>query len=106
MTIFELVILVRGTAIDFGVNPSVAERMAMLESRFDPSAVGRHGELGLYQVKIPAMTWALKGLGIAHDWAHSDPRLDPALNTRAAMYIVAQGYERWFTTWAMAQKGA
>lgn len=42
--------LIDEAAVEYGVAPAYLERVAWCESRFDPSAVGAAGEIGLFQL--------------------------------------------------------
>ncbi len=50
MTTTTIVALIMSMAPMFNVEPKVALAVAAIESSFNANAVGRHGEIGLYQI--------------------------------------------------------
>jgi Transglycosylase SLT domain len=43
--------IIIGEAIRQGLNPDIALAVAQVESKFKPNAIGRAGEIGLFQIK-------------------------------------------------------
>jgi soluble lytic murein transglycosylase len=88
---FDGAIRAAGTA--YGVDPELLRAMIWRESRFDPGAVGKAGEIGLMQVTP----------GAAAEWAAAENRsrpsrqdlLDPKTNTRAGAWYVGRAIRRW-----------
>ena len=76
-----------------GVDPQLLWAIAWRESRFDPGALGKSGEVGLMQVTLQA----------AGEWAAAEGRaaparhelLDPKTNTRAGAWYIARAIRRW-----------
>ncbi|MBM4154602.1 MAG: lytic transglycosylase domain-containing protein [Lentisphaerae bacterium] len=80
-----------GTA--HNVDPDLLRAIAWKESRFDPGALGKAGEVGLMQVTSVA----------AADWAAAEKRpkpsrhelLDPRTNVRAGAWYIGRAIRRW-----------
>jgi soluble lytic murein transglycosylase len=79
----------------YSLDPALIRAVIWRESRFDPSARGRAGELGLMQIREPAaMEWAAAEHIKSFD--HADC-LDPATNVMAGAYYlktVSRHYSR------------
>ena len=77
----------------YGVDPELLRAIAWRESRFNPGALGKAGEVGLMQVTP----------GAASEWAASENRpnpsrhdlLDPRTNTRAGAWYIGRAIRRW-----------
>lgn len=68
----------------YSMDPLFLMAVIRHESRFNPDALGRHGEIGLMQIKPSTARWVLSRRGIS---APSETRLrdllkDPAMNIR------------------------
>jgi len=77
----------------YGVDPALVKAVVWRESRFDATAVGRVGELGLMQITEPtALEWA--GEESVANFEHT-LLLDPALNTRCGTWYLAKLLRRY-----------
>lgn len=91
---YDALILAAGR--QYGVEPALIKAVAWQESRFNPRAHGRRGELGLMQIRP----------GAASDWARAEGRLgpaqaellDPALNTQVGAWYLARLLRRYQQT--------
>lgn len=74
------------TAAGYGWEWPTVERIVQCESSWNPRAVGRQGELGLFQLMPRYHAWRFRG----GDWR------DPAVNARAALGLrIEQGWRPW-----------
>ncbi|OGV50603.1 MAG: hypothetical protein A2X49_12455 [Lentisphaerae bacterium GWF2_52_8] len=75
------------------IDPLLIKALIRKESKFDPNAVGRHGEIGLMQLK----------LGAVQDWANANglqiPSREelflPATNIEIGVWYLAQALSSW-----------
>lgn len=88
--------LIRAAAARYAVDPALVKAVVWKESRFDPNAHGRAGELGLMQLReIAAREWA-DAEGILH---FSHPQcLDPTTNTLAGTFYLRKLLRRYENT--------
>lgn len=80
-------------ARELAVDPRLVSSVIWKESRFDPSAVGEAGEIGLMQVtEAAAFEWAE-----AEQVEHFENRLlfDPQVNVRAGTWYLGRAIQRW-----------
>lgn len=56
--------LVRETALRHGLDPRLLAAVIRLESRFDSTVVGRHGEVGLMQILADTGAWLARHVGM------------------------------------------
>ena len=88
--------LIYAAARRYGVDPALVKAVVWRESRFNPKARGRAGELGLMQVMDPA----------AQEWAEAEHRyplpesclLDPVTNTLAGTWYLRKMLRRYQLT--------
>ena len=85
--------LIRHTATAMGVDPDYAACIAWHESRFDPQATGALGEEGLFQILPATGEWIAAEWG----WERYDG-YDAATNAMMGVWLLAQGYDDWFST--------
>lgn len=87
---------IRAAAVRYAVDPALVKAVVWRESRFDPSARGRAGELGLMQLReIAAREWAdAEGLT---QFQHPHC-LDPGTNTLAGAYYLGRLLRRYRDT--------
>ena len=87
---------IRAAAKRYGVDPALVKAVVWRESRFNPDARGRAGELGLMQIQeIAAGEWAdAEGL---RNFEHATC-LDPRTNTLAGTYYLAKVMRRYTQT--------
>lgn len=88
--------VIRNAARRYGVSASLVKAVVWQESRFDPDARGRAGEVGLMQVMDDAaLEWAAASriAGFAHEQA-----FDPVTNTLAGSYYLAKLLRRYTNT--------
>lgn len=84
---------IRDASAAYGVDPALIRAIIWRESRFDPGALGKAGEVGLMQVTPVA----------AGEWAAAEKRpkpsrhdlLDPKTNTRAGAWYIGRAIRRW-----------
>lgn len=87
---------IRVAAQRFGVEPALVKAIVWRESRFNPNARGRAGELGLMQIQeIAAGEWADAERIAGFDHASC---LDPGTNTLAGTYYLAKLMRRYTQT--------
>lgn len=87
---------IRAAARLHGLDPALVKAVVWRESRFDPSARGGAGELGLMQVgEIAGQEWADEQ-GVA-GYRH-EHLLDPATNTLAGAWYLAKVSRRYGVT--------
>jgi soluble lytic murein transglycosylase len=67
-------------SVRHGFDPILLLAVIQNESRFDPSVVGTHGEIGLMQIKPDTAEWVAKKSHIR--WRGADSLRDPAVNVR------------------------
>lgn len=79
-----------------GMAPRQAACMVQAESRWDTLAVGALGERGLWQ--IHPTTWQFAREKMCADTSF-DLAFDPLENTRTAVWLIANGYGEWWTSW-------
>ncbi|MCX7818398.1 MAG: lytic transglycosylase domain-containing protein [Kiritimatiellae bacterium] len=85
--------LLRNVAREYGADPNLLRAVIWRESRFNPMAIGRRGEIGLMQITP----------GAAADWAAAEGRPVPAIpelflpsvNVRAGTWYLQRAVERW-----------
>jgi len=84
---------IRAAAERYGVDPALVKAMAWRESRFDHTARGGAGEIGLMQIRdLAAREWAEaeKIPGFAHEQI-----VDPGSNTLAGAWYIAKLLKRY-----------
>lgn len=87
---------IRAAAARYGLDPALVKAVVWRESRFNPSARGSAGEIGLMQLQeIAAQEWADKEQieGFAHEHC-----LDPGTNTMAGAHYLAKVMKRYRNT--------
>ena len=87
---------IRAAAERYGVEPALVKAIVWQESRFNPNARGRAGELGLMQLQeIAAGEWAdeERVAGYLHEHC-----LDPRTNTLAGTFYLAKVMRRYTRT--------
>ncbi len=85
--------VIRTAAARYGVDGALVKAVVWRESRFDPEARGKAGEIGLMQIREPA----------AREWAeaerlsgfHHEHILDPGSNTLAGTWYLARLVRRY-----------
>lgn len=78
----------RSASQRFGIRESLLKAIADVESSFNPRALGKSGEVGMFQMKRSAFLDAKKKYGLPGEWPSA--LYDPALS---ALYAAA--YLRW-----------
>jgi soluble lytic murein transglycosylase len=79
-----------------GIPPTLLKAVAWRESRFQPAARGRHGELGLMQLtEGAAQEWAD---AVGHETFVHEHVLDPATNVVAAAHYLGKLVRRYTET--------
>jgi len=80
----------------YGVPENLALCIAKNESGFNPEAVGDHGKaVGLFQFWAGTWTMFRKKMGLSP----VDLRTDPLESTRTAMWAIANGYGKHWSTY-------
>lgn len=91
---FDAVIV--AAARRYQIDPALVKAVVWRESRFDPRARGRAGELGLMQIRAAAaQEWAAAER--LHSFAHQ-ACLDPATNTLAGAWYLKKISKRYHQT--------
>jgi len=86
-------LLVRQAATAMDVDPDYAACVVARESEWNPAAVGALGEEGLFQILPSTGKW------IASQWGwKSYDGFDPITNALMGTWLLAQGYDDWFST--------
>jgi len=86
----------------YGVDAGDMLRLAMCESGQQPYVRnGSQGETGVYQLHP-------RGVWLASPWRHLgfEAMRDPELNVRVTAWLVAHGYGRHWTCWAIRNQYA
>lgn len=78
----ETVVAVFEEAHRFGFDPYFLLAVIQRESRFNPNAIGRHGEIGLMQIKPETAQWIAERYGFP--WEGAKSLYAPASNIRLA----------------------
>lgn len=87
---------IRTAAGRYGVAPALVKAVVWKESRFDPRARGRAGEIGLMQLmEDTAFEWA--GSQRLTNFAHEQV-LHPGTNTLAGTYYLGKALRRYLKT--------
>lgn len=87
---------IREAAQRYGVEPALVKAVVWQESRFNPAARGRAGELGLMQLQeIAAGEWADEERVVGYTHEHC---LDPRTNTLAGTFYLAKVMRRYTRT--------
>ncbi len=87
---------IRRAAARYGVSPALVKAVVWRESNFDPTAVGKAGEIGLMQLMDDAAhEWA--GATRLTEFAHEHV-FDPGTNTLAGSYYLAKLLRRYAAT--------
>lgn len=87
---------IRTAAGRYGVAPALVKAVVWKESRFDPRARGRAGEIGLMQLmEDTAFEWA--GSQRLTNFAH-EQALHPGTNTLAGTYYLGKALRRYLKT--------
>lgn len=89
-----LIMYVQSQLRDAGI-PGEFAMLPMLESSYQPTARGRHGATGMWQM-MPR-TARLHGVEVTHGY---DGRRDPVASTRAAVHML-QALEKRFDDWRL-----
>ena len=85
--------IIRDAAAEFGVEYALIKAVVWQESRFDETAVGEAGEIGLMQLmELAAFEWADEH-GV-HDFEHSHV-FDPSTNILAGTYYLKTRLARY-----------
>lgn len=87
---------IRAAARRYGVERALIKAVVWRESRFNPEARGRSGEIGLMQIQeVPAQAWAdaERIEGFAHEQC-----LDPRTNTQAGTWYLKKLLARYANT--------
>lgn len=84
---------IRAAALRHGLPPALVKAVVWRESRFEPSAVGKAGEIGLMQLMDDAaQEWAAAAR--ATNFTHEHV-FDPTTNTLAGSYYLAKLLRRY-----------
>ncbi len=85
--------IIIGSGRTHGVQPELVRAVIRRESRFNPRAVGRSGEIGLMQVtELAAIEWAVSaGLNSFT----KEALFDPEVNIRAGTWYLGRALKRW-----------
>jgi soluble lytic murein transglycosylase len=87
---------IRVAAQRYGVEPELVKAIVWRESRFDPQARGRSGELGLMQIRdLAAQEWA--DAERIESFVH-EQCLDPSTNTLAGTWYLKKLLKRYSQT--------
>lgn len=87
---------IRAAAQRYGVEPALVKAVVWQESRFNPAARGRAGELGLMQLQeIAAGEWADEERVAGYTHEHC---LDPGTNALAGTFYLAKVMRRYSRT--------
>lgn len=87
---------IRAAAARYGLAPALVKAVVWKESRFDPAARGRAGELGLMQLmEETAFEWA--GAAKLTNFTHEHV-LDPRTNLFAGSYYLSKVLRRYTAT--------
>jgi len=70
-----------------GLDPMLLLAVIGNESRFDPTAVGTHGEIGLMQIKPETAKWVANKAGIK--WSGAQALFNPSYNVRIGTAYLA-----------------
>ncbi len=85
--------LIIGTSRTHGVDPALVSSVIRRESKFNPKAIGKSGEIGLMQVTEPAaLEWAAS---IGSESFAKENLLDPAINIQAGTWYLGRAIRRW-----------
>jgi soluble lytic murein transglycosylase-like protein len=79
MEVLMISLLITYYALVNGINPSLAMRMAKIESNMNPNAVSHTGDGGLFQLNDRA-----------HKFHNPEWRYIPVTNTSKAMYVLGK----------------
>lgn len=83
-------------AAQYGVDPALVKAVVWRESRFDPNARGRSGEVGLMQIReLAAVDWSSSQGVIGFEMAQLQ---DPATNILAGTWYLARLLKRYEQT--------
>jgi soluble lytic murein transglycosylase len=87
---------IRKAAGRYGVDPALVKAVVWRESRFNPRAVGRAGEIGLMQVReLAAVEWSTSERVLDFELTHL---FDPGTNTLAGAWYLARVFRRYAQT--------
>lgn len=85
--------VIAAAARRYQLDPALIKALVWRESRFDPSARGRAGELGLMQIREPAaLEWAASEHLLPFDYTAC---LDPLTNTLAGSWYLKKVMHRY-----------
>jgi len=88
--------VIRAAAGRYGVDPALVKAVVWRESRFNPRAVGRAGEIGLMQVReLAAVEWSTSQRVTGFELEHL---FDPGTNTLAGAWYLARLWRRYGQT--------
>ena len=93
-------VLVAVMADGAGMTPQQAACIVRAESGWDTLAVGALGERGLWQIHPETWAFAREHMGADTDFALA---FDAGENTRTAVWLIANGYGEWWSTWSQCQ---
>ncbi len=93
-------VLVAVMADGAGMTPPQAACIVAAESGWDTWAVGALGERGLWQIHPTTWQFAREKMGADVDFALA---FDAGENTRTAVWLIANGYGEWWSTWSQCQ---
>lgn len=79
----------------YGVDPDYLIHIARAESGLNQTALGKHGELGLMQIKAETWIWIREEMGLC-PWTWL--RLDVQESARTAAYAISIGLDEHWTT--------
>jgi soluble lytic murein transglycosylase len=83
-------------ATDYGVDPALVKALVWRESKFNPKARGKAGEIGLMQIRsLPAQEWARAE---KRQRAFDGTLLDPETNLRVGTWYLSKLLKRYVRT--------
>lgn len=102
MMLPQIMRVILGLAIVYGVDPLLATDICRLESDFDPTAVGDDGlAVGLWQWHMGSWAYVRDKMGESQE----DERLDVYESTRTAMFALgALGLHHWWSAYPIAKR--
>lgn len=79
--------MIRGSAVEFGVEPALIFAVCEVESHFNPRALSPTGAVGIMQIMPSTGEWIASRLGVA-DY-HEEDLYDPTVNVRFGTYYLS-----------------
>lgn len=70
-------------SVKYKLDPVFVLAIIKTESKFNPVALGRHGEIGLMQIKPSTAQWMAEKIGL--EWKGADSLKDPATNIQISL---------------------